>query len=46
MIVNALLLFRINILRHRPLLRLEFFITKSCNMPELNQSLKLLIREL
>ena len=43
MIVNALLPFRVNILRHRPLSRIDFFITKYGNMLESNQSLKLLI---
>ena len=43
LIVNALLPFRVNILHHRPLSRLECFMTKYGNMLKSNQSLKLLI---
>ena len=43
LIVNALLPFRVNILRHRPLPKIEFFMTKYGNMLESNQSPKLLV---
>ena len=43
LIVNAPLPFRVNVLRHRPLSRLEFFMTKYGNMLESNQSPKLLM---
>ena len=43
LIVNDLLPFPVNILRHRPLSRIEFFMTKYGNILDSNQSSKLLI---